>query len=162
MRPKDAIDELWEAAGEGTIKATALEYENAKAYIGNPVEIPARHSPHLTRDGDPLTGKAMLSGHRWPGLSRGSVFPIGRQKTLAKVTAVARRTDRARRKTEPEQTRPAEPKSLKPKDWLHDTREKPIDIAKSKTNELPGCLCRPLALFDKQKPFLYAAPQAYM
>ena len=32
MRPQVAIGELWQAAGEGRIKATALEYENAKAF----------------------------------------------------------------------------------------------------------------------------------
>ena len=61
MSPQVAIDELWQAAGEGRIKATALEYENAKAFDGDPIEIPAHYWPHLKRADDPLTGKAMLS-----------------------------------------------------------------------------------------------------
>ena len=48
-------------AGEGRIKATALECENAKAFDGDRIEIPAHHWPHLKRVDDPLTGKAMLS-----------------------------------------------------------------------------------------------------
>lgn len=60
--PQVAIDTLWLAGGEGRIKATALEYENAKAFIGNPVEIPAHYWPHLKRHDDRLTGKAMLFG----------------------------------------------------------------------------------------------------
>jgi hypothetical protein len=62
MRPQDAMDDLWQAAEGGKIKATALEYENVKAYVGNPIEIPAHHWPYLKRTDDPLTGKAMLSG----------------------------------------------------------------------------------------------------
>ena len=61
LPPQDAIDELWQAAGEGRIKATALECKNAKAFDGDRIEIPAHHWPHLKRVDDPLTGKAMLS-----------------------------------------------------------------------------------------------------
>ena len=61
LPPQVAIDELWHAAGEGRIKATALEYENAKAFDGNQIEIPAHYWAHLKRADDPLTGKAMLS-----------------------------------------------------------------------------------------------------
>jgi hypothetical protein len=61
LPPQVAIDSLWLAGGEGRIKATALEYENAKAFDGNPIEIPANHWPHLKRADDRSTGKAMLS-----------------------------------------------------------------------------------------------------
>jgi hypothetical protein len=60
-RPQVAIDELWQAAGEGRIKATARRCENAKALHGDRIEIPAHYWPHLKRVDDPLTGKAMLS-----------------------------------------------------------------------------------------------------
>ena len=59
--PQVAIDELWLAAGEGRIKATALECKNAKTFDGDRIEIPAHYWPHLKRVDDPLTGKAMLS-----------------------------------------------------------------------------------------------------
>ena len=62
MRPQDAINELWQAAGEGRIKAIALEYKNAKAFVGNPIEIPAPHWAYLKRVDDP-SGKPMLSAH---------------------------------------------------------------------------------------------------
>ena len=61
LPPQDAIDELWQAAGEGRIKATAIEYKNAKAIVGDPIEIPAHYWPYLKLTDDPLTGKAMLS-----------------------------------------------------------------------------------------------------
>jgi hypothetical protein len=60
--PQVAIGELWHAAEEGRIKATALEYENDKAYVGKPIEIPTHYWSYLRPIDDPLTGKAMLSG----------------------------------------------------------------------------------------------------
>jgi hypothetical protein len=61
LPPRAAIALLWLAGGEGRIKATALEYENAQAFNGNPIEIPAHHWPYLKRADDRSTGKAMLS-----------------------------------------------------------------------------------------------------
>ena len=61
LPPQDAIDELWKAAREGQIKAAALQYENAKALLGHPIEIPDHYWPYLKRTDDPLTGKAMLT-----------------------------------------------------------------------------------------------------
>jgi hypothetical protein len=58
--PQAAIDELWLVAGEGRIKATALECKNAKALDGDRIEIPAHYWPRLKRTDDPLTGKAIL------------------------------------------------------------------------------------------------------
>ena len=52
---------LWQAAGEGRIKATALECKNAKAFDGDLIEIPAHYWTRLNRADDP-SGKAMLSG----------------------------------------------------------------------------------------------------
>jgi hypothetical protein len=60
IRPQVARDELWQAAGEGRIKAAAIEYKNAKAIVGDLVEIPAHHWPHLKRADDP-SGKPILS-----------------------------------------------------------------------------------------------------
>ena len=52
LPPQDATDELWQAAEEGRIKATALEYENVKAYVGNPIEGQAVIGPKVrTRGG---------------------------------------------------------------------------------------------------------------
>jgi hypothetical protein len=62
LPPQDAIDELWQTAENDGIKATALEFKNAKALLGDPIEIPAHHWPYLKCTDDPLTGKAMLSG----------------------------------------------------------------------------------------------------
>jgi hypothetical protein len=59
---RDAIASLWRAAGEGRIQANAIEYENAKAFVGNPIKIPAHYWPHLKHTDDPLSGKAMLFG----------------------------------------------------------------------------------------------------
>ena len=59
--PQVAIDSLWLAAGEGRIRATALECENAKAFDGDLIEIPAHHWARLNRANEP-SGKAMLSG----------------------------------------------------------------------------------------------------
>ena len=61
LPPQVAIDSLWLTAGEGRIKATALECKNAKAFDGDRIEIPAHHWPHLKRADDRSTGKAMLS-----------------------------------------------------------------------------------------------------
>jgi hypothetical protein len=61
MRPQVAIEELWKAAGEGRIKAIAIECKNAKAFDGNQGKIPARHWAYLTRDSEP-SGKPILSG----------------------------------------------------------------------------------------------------
>jgi hypothetical protein len=61
IRPQVAIDSLWLAAGEGRIRATALECKNAKAFDGNLVEIPNYHWARLNRANEP-SGKAMLSG----------------------------------------------------------------------------------------------------
>jgi hypothetical protein len=61
LPPQVAIDELWLTAGEGRIKATALECKNAKAFDGDRIEIPAHHWPHLKQADDRSTGKAMLS-----------------------------------------------------------------------------------------------------
>jgi hypothetical protein len=61
IRPQVAIAELWKAAGEGRIKASAIEYKNAKAILGDPIEIPAHYWPYLKPVDDPLTGKAMLT-----------------------------------------------------------------------------------------------------
>ena len=53
IRPQVAIDELWHAAGEGRIKATALEYENVKAFVGrmpaNRSKSPPSHWAYLKR-----------------------------------------------------------------------------------------------------------------
>jgi hypothetical protein len=62
LPPQVAIDGLWQAAGEGRINATAIEYKNAKAIVGDSVEIPAHHWPHLKPTDDRSTGKAILSG----------------------------------------------------------------------------------------------------
>ena len=59
--PPNAIDELWLAAGEGRIQANALECKNAKAFDGDPIEIPAHYWARLKRADDRMTGKAMLS-----------------------------------------------------------------------------------------------------
>ena len=92
ISPQAAIEELWKTAGEGRIKATALRYENAKAIDGDPIDIPARllaafetHRRSVDRKGDVDPTTRAGSTERFS-------FPIGRQKTLAKVTAVVRRT----------------------------------------------------------------------
>ena len=84
--PQVAIDLLWQAAGEGRIKATALECENAKAFNGNRDRNPRpslgafeTHRRSVDRKGDVVR-------RHGPGLPRGSVSPIGRQRTLAKVS----------------------------------------------------------------------------
>jgi len=61
LPPQVAIDELWLTAGEGRIKATALECKSAEAFDGDRIEILAHHWPQLKRVDDPLTGKAILS-----------------------------------------------------------------------------------------------------
>jgi hypothetical protein len=61
LSSQDARVELWQAAGEGRIKATAREYKNAKSILGDPIEIPAHYWPHLKRADDRLTGKPILS-----------------------------------------------------------------------------------------------------
>ena len=60
-RIRPAIDELWLAAGEGRIKANALECKNAKAFDGDPIEIPVHYWARLKRADGRSTGKAMLS-----------------------------------------------------------------------------------------------------
>jgi hypothetical protein len=163
LRPQDAIDELWQAAREGQIKATALQYENAKALLGDPIEIPAHYWPYLKPVDDPLTGKAMLTDDQgrvyrevkfrqlvvkelWPKsppLSSGE-----HAETWPSHLALIQLTESTMwsglfsppcaysdshrsegdalehvEKPEPEQTRPAEPKLLKPAAWFDDARE---------------------------------------
>jgi hypothetical protein len=60
LSPQVAIKELWFEAGERRIKATALQCENAKAFLGNHVEIPADHWSRLKHIDDPSSGKAVL------------------------------------------------------------------------------------------------------
>ena len=132
--PQVAIDELWQAAGEGRIKATALEYKNAKAFDGNPIEIPAHHWPYLKRVDDPLTGKAMLSDDNGR-VYREVLFPRLDVKELwPKSPPLPEEPLEHVEKPEPEPTRPAEPELLKPAAWFDDVRK---DNPQRK-NELPG------------------------
>jgi hypothetical protein len=113
--PQVAMDSLWQAAGEGRIKATALECKNAKAFDGDRIEIPAHHWPHLKLVDDPLTGKAMLSDGNglvyrevlFPRLDVKELWPKSPQFSGEPLAHVE--------KPEPEQTRPAEPELLEPK-----------------------------------------------
>ena len=61
IRPQDAIEELWQAAREGQIKATAIEYKNAKALLGP--------------DRNPRPLLAVLTPQR-PGCNRGQPVQI--------------------------------------------------------------------------------------
>ena len=125
LPPQDAIDELWQAAGEGRIKATALECKNAKAFDGDRIEIPAHHWPHLKRADDRLTGKAMLSDDNgrvyrevlFPRLDVIELWPKSPPPLSGEPLEHVE-------KTEPEQTRPAERKLMQPKVWLGDIRKK--------------------------------------
>ena len=130
--PQDAIDLLWLEAGEGRTKATAIECENAKAFDGDRIEIPAHRWPHLKRVDDPLTGKAMLSDDQGR-VYREVQFPRLDAKQLWPETPPlpGEPLDHVE-KPEPEQTRAAESKSQK--DWLHDTRR----ANPQGKNELPG------------------------
>jgi hypothetical protein len=113
--PQVAIDSLWQAAGEGRIKATALECKNAKAFDGDRIEIPAHHWPHLKRVDDPLTGKAMLSDGNGR-VYREVLFPRLDVKELwPKSPPLSGEPLAHVEKPEPEQTRPAEPELLEPK-----------------------------------------------
>ncbi len=115
LPPQVAIDELWQTAGEGRIKATALECKNAKAFDGDLIEIPAHHWAHLKRVDDPLTGKAMLSDDngrvyrevQFPRLDVKELWPKSPPLSGEPLEHVE--------KPEPEQTRPAEPELLEPK-----------------------------------------------
>ena len=99
LPPQVAIDELWLAAGEGRIKATALECKNAKAFDGDRIEIPAHHWPHLKRTDDPLTGKAMLSDDQAGSTERFS-FPDWTSKNFGQShRRLSGEAARARRKT---------------------------------------------------------------
>lgn len=111
LPPQVAIDSLWLAAGEGRIKATALEFKNAKAFDGDRIEIPAHHWPHLKRVDDPLTGKAMLSDDNGR-VYREVLFPRLDVKELwPKSPPLSGEPLEHVEKQEPEQTSPAEPES---------------------------------------------------
>ena len=91
LPPQVAIDELWLAAGEDRIKATALECKNAKAFIGDRIKIPPDLWQHLKRTRRSVVRKGGVVRRPGPSLPRGSVFPIGRQRTLAKASLFAER-----------------------------------------------------------------------
>jgi hypothetical protein len=112
--PQVAIDELWLTAGEGRIKATALECKNAKAFDGDGIEIPAHRWPHLKRVDDPLTGKAMLSDDNGR-VCREVLFPRLDVKELWPKSPPL--------SEEPQHVESAEPKLLKPKVWLAKIRK---------------------------------------
>jgi len=124
IRPQVAIDELWQAAGEGRIKATAIEYKNAKAFDGDRIEIPADHWPHLKRAEDRSSGKPILSDDQgriyrevkflrldvkelWPKSPPLSGEPF--EPGAVEVPPEPERVEA------PEPPRPAEPESLEPK-----------------------------------------------
>jgi hypothetical protein len=122
-----AINSLWLTAGEDRIKATALEYENAKAFVGNPIEIPAHYWPHLKRADDPSSGKAMLSGPdgrvyrevQFPQLDGKRLWPkspplSGEPLEPGAVEVMPEPTEPERVEA-PEQTRTAERELMEPK-----------------------------------------------
>ena len=117
LPPQVARDELWLTAGEGRIKATALECKNAKAFDGDRIEIPAHHWPHLKRVDDPLTGKAMLSDDNGR-VYREVLFPRLDVKELWPKSPPLSEEPSARRKTGAGSDKPAERELLEPKAWL--------------------------------------------
>jgi hypothetical protein len=71
LRPLQvAINELRQAAGEGRIKATALQCKNAKTFDGDLIEIPVHYWPYLTRRRS-VDRKGDADRRQWPGLPRG-------------------------------------------------------------------------------------------
>jgi hypothetical protein len=115
LPPQAAIDELWLAAGEGRIKATAIEYENAKAFSGCRIEIPAHYWPDLKRADDPSSGKAMLSGPDGRVYREVQFSRLDGKKIWPKSPPLSRELLEHVEKPEPEQTRPAERELLEPK-----------------------------------------------
>jgi hypothetical protein len=145
--PQDAIDELWQAAGEGRIKATAIEYKNAKAIVGDLIEIPTHYWARLKPVDDPLSGKAMLSDDQgrvyrdvqFPRLDGKKIWPkspplSGEPLIEPGAVEVLPEPPEPERVEAPEPTRPAEPELLESKAWLDDMRKK----HPRKKNELLG------------------------
>ena len=129
LPPQVAIDSLWLAAGEGRIKATAIEYENAKAFQGNHDRNPRPSLAAFETHRRSVDRKGDVVRRQWTGSTERFSFPDWTSKNFGQSHAVVRRTARARRKPAPEQTRSAEPKLLKPKVWLAKIRKRPSTTA---------------------------------
>jgi hypothetical protein len=127
---QDAIDELWQAAGEDRCNATALKHKNAKAIVGDPIEIPAHYWPRLKLTDDRLTGKAILYDGQgrvyrevqFPRLNVKELWPksppLSGEQLEPGAVEVLPEPQKPERIEAPEPTRPAERKLLRPKAWL--------------------------------------------
>ena len=127
--PQVAIDSLWRSGGEARIRATALEYENAKAFVGNPIEIPAHYWPYLKRADDPSSGKAMLSGPDGRVYREVQFLRLDGKKLWPKLPPLPE--EPRERVEELGQTKPAERELLEPK-------AKPTPTAASKKTHPVG------------------------